>query len=309
MRRKKIKGAGADAGPAFNNHRLKERLFSLFVLGAGTLVLLILGGFFLTLFIRSMPALGASGLSFVAGSRWAPSSGVFSSFPFIAGTLITSFTAILIALPFSLSLSVMLGEYMKKGALASFFKSVTELIAGIPSVIYGFWGIMILMPVMRQLQMKMGATPYGVGVLTAALVLAVMVIPYSASLGRDVIDMVPDDLKEAAYAMGATRFEVIRHVIVPHAGSGIVAGIFLALGRAVGETMAVTMLIGNSNFIPKSLLGPANTMSSVIANEFGEADGLHVSALMAVGLLLMIVTGLINSAGKAIMKKFTVEGA
>ncbi len=308
MRAKVEQGTGLRAGSDFNAHKIKDKTFSAYILGAGILVLLILGGFFITLLIRSIPVLRDQGLSFITGTRWAPMNDKFSALPFIAGTLLTSFTAIIIALPFSLSISIMLGEYVKKGRFAQFFKSVTELLAGIPSVIYGFWGIMILMPAVQVLQMHLGMTPYGVGVFTASLVLAVMVIPYSASLGRDVIDMVPDDLKEAAYAMGATRFEVVRHVVLPYARSGIMAGLFLALGRAVGETMAVTMLIGNANFLPKSLFGPANTMASVIANEFGEADGMHVPALIGVGLLLMIITGLINYAGKAIMKKFQVGG-
>ncbi|HDS02843.1 MAG TPA: phosphate ABC transporter permease subunit PstC [Firmicutes bacterium] len=289
-------------------HKVKEKGFSAFLLFSGTLVLMVLGAFFVTLVLQSFPLFRETGLKFFTTSRWVPMENAFSVLPFIAGTLMTSFLSILIAFPFSMALSILLGEYIKTGPFAAAFKSVTELLAGIPSVIYGFWGIMILMPLVQSLQIKLGVIPYGVGVLTASLILSLMIIPYAASLGRDVISMVPGDLKEAAYAMGATRFEVVAHIILPYARSGITAGFFLALGRAVGETMAVTMLIGNSNFIPKGIFSPANTMASVIANEFGEADGMHTTALIAVGLVLMLLTGIINSIGKSIMKRFQVGG-
>jgi phosphate transport system permease protein len=157
--------------------------------------------------------------------------------------------------------------------------------------------------------MKLGVAPYGVGIFTASLVLSIMIIPYSASIGREVISLVPSDLKEAALSLGATRFEVIRKVILPYAGSGIVAGILLSLGRALGETMAVTMVIGNSNFIPKSIFSPANTLASVIANEFTEATGsLYLASLIELGLVLFIVTTLINLIGKLIIRRMGVEG-
>jgi len=159
------------------------------------------------------------------------------------------------------------------------------------------------------LEMKLGVAPYGVGIFTASLVLSIMIIPYSASIGREVISLVPSDLKEAALSLGATRFEVIRQVILPYAGSGIVAGILLSLGRALGETMAVTMVIGNSNFIPKGIFSPANTLASVIANEFTEATGnLYLASLIELGLVLFIVTTLINLIGKLIIRRMGVGG-
>jgi phosphate transport system permease protein len=183
-----------------------------------------------------------------------------------------------------------------------------ELLAGVPSVIYGFCGLFLLAPLIRNLEIKLGVPPYGVGILTASLVLSIMIIPYSASIGREVIGLVPSDLKEAALSLGATRFEVIRKVILPYAGSGIVAGILLSLGRALGETMAVTMVIGNSNFIPKSIFSPANTLASVIANEFTEATGsLYLASLIKLGLVLFIVTTIINLIGKLIIRRMGVE--
>jgi phosphate transport system permease protein len=188
--------------------------------------------------------------------------------------------------------------------LPAIVKSAVELLAGIPSVIYGFWGLYLLVPIIRDLEMKFGILPYGVGIFTASVVLAIMIVPYAASIGREAIQLVPQDLKESAYSLGATRFEVVRIIIIPYARSGIAAGISLAFGRAFGETMAVTMVIGNSNFIPKSIFAPANTMASVIANEFTEAVGkLYLSSLIEIGLFLFIVSALITIVGKYIIKR------
>jgi phosphate transport system permease protein len=181
-------------------------------------------------------------------------------------------------------------------------------LAGIPSVIYGFWGLFVLVPIVRELEIDLSVTPYGVGILTASLILSIMIIPYSASIGREVIQLVPADLKEAALSLGATRFEMIKKIVLPYARSGIFAGILLSLGRAVGETMAVTMVIGNSNFLPKTLFSPANTMASVIANEFTEAtEALYLASLVEIGLLLFIVTMIINVIGRYIIHKMSVE--
>src|SRR5262249_20241996 len=154
------------------------------------------------------------------------------------------------------------------GWFSNFLKNTVELIAAVPSVIYGFWGLAVLVPIVRAFQTKIGVPPLGVGIFTASLILAVMIIPYAASLGRTVISMVPSPLKEGAYALGATRWEVIRSVIIPYTKSGLFAGILLSLGRALGETMAVTMVIGNTSQLPTSIFSPGNTMASVIANEF-----------------------------------------
>jgi phosphate transport system permease protein len=184
------------------------------------------------------------------------------------------------------------------------------LIAAVPSIIYGFWGLFVLVPLVRTLEMKLNILPYGVGVFTASIVLAVMIIPYGASLGITLIRMVPSPLKEGAYALGATRWEVIRSVIMPYTRSGLFAGVLLSLGRALGETMAVTMLIGNTTALASVfkdvIFGPGNTMASVIANEFAEADHtLYVSALIELGLVLFFVTVVINMIGKRIITRFT----
>jgi phosphate transport system permease protein len=216
--------------------------------------------------------------------------------------------AIIITIPFSFSISVFTGEFYKEGVLSNILKSMIELLAGIPSVVYGFFGLFVLAPVIRTLEMKIGVLPYGVGIFTSSLILSVMIIPFSASIGREVINMVPADIKEAAYSLGGTHYEVIRSTVIPYAKSGIFAGILLALGRALGETMAVTMIIGNSDFLPHSIFSPANTMASVIANEFTEATGtLYLSSLIEIGVVLFIITGIINILGKIIIKKLMVE--
>src|SRR5664279_891038 len=166
---------------------------------------------------------------------------------------------------------------------------------------FGFWGFYTLRPLIAQL----GYPGQGYGIFTSGLILAIMIIPYATSISNEIISMVPTELKEAAYSLGATRLEVIFNVIIPSARSGLVAGYILALGRALGETMAVTMLIGNANVIPKGLFSAGNTMASVIANQFGEADGLKMSSLIAIGLLLFAVTAAVNAVGKLIIRKFS----
>jgi phosphate transport system permease protein len=204
--------------------------------------------------------------------------------------------------------AIYLGEYNSRGWLSNFLKNTVELIAAVPSVIYGFWALVVLVPIVRNLEIKIGVTPYGIGIFTSSIVLAIMIIPYAASLGREMIKIVPQSLKEAAYSLGATRYEVIRSVIIPYTKSGLFAGILLSLGRALGETMAVTMVIGNTSIIPNSIFAPGNTMASVIANEFTEADRtVYLSALIELGLVLFLVTVVINMIGKRIIKRFTRE--
>jgi len=286
---------------------LSESSFRKILSVAGAFVLLLLLAIFFSLLIASFPAIRNFGIQFLFSSTWDPVRNEFGAFPFIVGTLATSFLALIISVVFSLPISIFLGEYSAQGSMATFIKSMIELLAGVPSVIYGFCGLFLLAPVVRTLEMKLGVAPYGVGILTASLVLSIMIIPYSASIGREVISLVPSDLKEAALSLGGTRFEVIRKVILPYAGSGIAAGILLSLGRALGETMAVTMVIGNSNFIPKSIFSPANTLASVIANEFTEATGsLYLSSLIELGLVLFVVTTVINLMGKWIVRRMGV---
>jgi phosphate transport system permease protein len=275
---------------------------------AGWVLLGLLAGIFTTLLVHSMPAIKELGAAFLYGRTWDPVSGELGALPFVLGTLLTSFLALAISVPFSLAIAIYLGEYFREGALSSLLKSAVDLLAGIPSVIYGFWGLFVLVPVVRSLQMRLGIPPYGVGIFTASVVLAIMIIPYSASLGREVIQLVPADQKEAALSLGATRSEVIRKVILPYARSGILAGVLLALGRALGETMAVTMVIGNSNFMPAGIFSPSNTMASVIANEFAEATGaVYLSALVEIGLLLFAVSMIINMLGRHVIKRVSLD--
>ena len=201
---------------------------------AGAFVVLLLLAIFFSLIIASFPAIRSFGIRFLFSATWDPVRSEFGAFPFVVGTLATSFLALGISVIFSMPISIFLGEYSAQGSTATLIKSMIELMAGVPSVIYGFCGLFLLAPLVRTLETKMGVAPYGVGIFTASLVLSIMIIPYSASIGREVISLVPSDLKEAALSLGATRFEVIRKVILPYAGSGIVAGILLSLGRALG---------------------------------------------------------------------------
>lgn len=286
---------------------LPESSFRKILYLAAICVLILLIAIFFSLLLSSLPAIRNFGVGFLARTTWDPVKAEFGALPFLVGTLATSFLALIISILFSLPISIFLGEYFRHGAASMLIKSIIELLAGIPSVIYGFCGLFLLTPFIRALETKLGVAPYGVGIFTASLVLSVMIIPYSASIGREVISLVPSDLKEAALSLGATRYEVIRKVTLPYAYSGIFAGILLALGRALGETMAVTMVIGNSNFIPTSIFSPGNTLASVIANEFTEATGsLYLASLIELGLVLFIVTTVINVIGKIIIRRMGV---
>ncbi len=267
-------------------------------------LIVLLFGFFITFIFESSESLSKFGFGFITGTQWDPIDSQFGALPFLIGTLITSFLALIISFPLSLMIAVFLSEYFHKGFFHNIIKTAVELLAGIPSIVFGFWGLFVLVPVIRDFQTAIGIEAYGVGIFSSAIVLSIMIIPYTASISREVITMVPSDVKEAAYSLGATKYEVIRRIILPYSGSGIFAGALLALGRALGETMAVTMIIGNSNIMPTSIFSPGNTMASVIANEFTEAtDSTYLSALIEIGLLLFIVTAFINLIGKYIIKK------
>ena len=269
------------------------------------LVLILVMGIVLTLAVQSTLSMKVLGIKFLWGKVWDPVREIFGAYPFLIGTLFTSFLALIISIPFSFSVAIFLGEYYPKGWFSDALKNVIELIAAIPSVIYGFWGLFVLVPLVRSFEAKIGAEPIGLGILSSSLILSIMIIPYAASLGREMIRMVPSSLKEAAYAVGATRWEVIRSVILPYSKSGLFAGVLLSLGRALGETMAVTMVIGNTSIIPKNIFSLGNTMASVIANEFTEAaNPVYLSALIELGLVLFLVTVVINMVGKRIIQRF-----
>lgn len=294
----------------FSKHeKTQGKIFDFLLVFSSILVLLILIGAFVTLTVTSIPAIKKFGFSFLSGTTWDPVFDHFGAYPFILGTLLTSILALLISYPFSMALGILLSEYVKDGPIAGFFISATELLAGIPSVIYGFWGLFFLVPIVRKLEMTLGLPPFGIGILSASLILSIMIIPYAASLVRESIKLVPHDLKEASYALGATKLETIKNVILPYARSGTFAGFILSFGRALGETMAVTMLIGNSNMIPHNIFAPANTIASAIANEFAEASGgVYVSALIELGLVLFVLTTIFNVTGRYVIKKMSIEG-
>ena len=274
----------------------------------GLLMIVLVLGICLTLAWQSRLSISALGPKYLWSKVWDPVQDIYGAWPFLLGTLLTSFLALIISFPFSVSVAIFLGEYHPKGWLPNFLKNAVELIAAVPSVIYGFWGLAVLVPIVRSFESSIGVAPVGVGIFSSSLILAVMIIPYAASLGRSMISLVPSHLKEAAYGLGATRWEVIRSVVLPYTKSGLFAGILLSLGRALGETMAVTMVIGNTSAIPKSIFAPGNTMASVIANEFTEADKpVYLSALIELGLVLFLVTVVINLIGKRVIDRFTNE--
>lgn len=285
-----------------------ENVFKRTLMIMGLLMIVLVLGICLTLAWQSRLSIAALGPKYLWSKVWDPVQDIYGAWPFLLGTLLTSFLALIISIPFSVSVAIFLGEYHPKGWLPNFLKNAVELIAAVPSVIYGFWGLAVLVPIVRSFQSSIGVAPIGVGIFSSSLILAVMIIPYAASLGRSMISLVPSHLKEAAYGLGATRWEVIRSVVLPYTKSGLFAGILLSLGRALGETMAVTMVIGNTSAIPKSIFAPGNTMASVIANEFTEADKpVYLSALIELGLVLFLVTVVINLIGKKIIDRFTNE--
>jgi phosphate transport system permease protein len=283
-----------------------ENVFRQTLIIIGLIMVILVLGILLTLVVKSLPSIQALGLKYLWGKTWDPVQDIYGAAPFLLGTLLTSFLALIISIPFSLAVAIFLGEYYPRGWLPDFLKNAVELIAAVPSVIYGFWALAVLVPIVRTFESHIGVAPIGQGIFASSLILSVMIIPYAASLGRSMIQMVPSQLKEAAFSLGATRWEVIRSVILPYTKSGLFAGILLSLGRALGETMAVTMVIGNTSLMPHSIFAYGNTMASVIANEFSEADKpVYVAALMELGLVLFLVTVVINVIGKKIIDRFT----
>jgi phosphate transport system permease protein len=270
---------------------------------SSVVILLITGGMVFSLIGDAVPVFKEFGWRFITSTEWNPTEGRenYGALPFIAGTISTSVLALMICLPMAFATSLFIAEYFRKSAFSKVLGSMVDLLAGVPSIVYGLWGFYTLRPFIVSL----GLDPQGYGIFTSGVILAIMIIPYASSLSSEIIAMVPNELKEAAYSLGATRLEVIRHVILKNARSGIIASYILAFGRALGETMAVTMLIGNANKIPTGLFSTGNSMASVIANQFGEADGLKMSALIAIGLLLFVITGIINAIGKLVIKKLS----
>ncbi len=252
------------------------------------------------------------GLHFLVDSVWDPIAGQFGAFPLIVGTLLTSVLALIVAVPLSLGVAIYLTEFAPN-AIRKPIAMVIELLAAIPSVVYGLWGVFVLVPILRHtifpfLRSVLGFLPffqgviYGPSVLAASVILAIMIMPFIMSVSREVLLAVPGSQREAATALGATRWEAVRTAIVPYARSGIIGAVILGLGRALGETMAVTMLIGNRHDISTSLFAPGYTMAAVIANEFAEAsNALHFSAMTYVALVLFLITVVINASARLLI--------
>lgn len=281
---------------------MNDRIFRTLLLLTACLMPLVCGGIIYALVTDAAEAFRHFGFfKFLFSSEWSYTEGAeqYGALPFVAGTLMTTALALVFCIPFSLPVALFVGEYFKGSPVAAVLSTVTDLLAGIPSIIYGLWGFFTLRPIVMALNLS----PQGSSVLTASLVLAIMIVPYAASLSAEFIKMVPSDLKEGAYSLGATRLEMIRKVVFPVAGSGIFSSYVLAIGRALGETMTVTMLIGNTNQIPESIVSTGNSMASIIANQFGEADGLRLSSLIAIGLVLFLITAVINMIGKIMIKR------
>jgi phosphate transport system permease protein len=281
-----------------------EKISKLVLRVSSFIIILVFGGIVISMVVDAIPAFRTFGFfNFIFSKEWDPTEGKesYGALPFITGTIYTSFLALAICIPLAFSTSLFIAEYFANRKIAAWLKTLVDLLAGVPSIVYGFWGFYTIRPLISQL----GYSDNGFGIFTSAIVLAIMIIPYATSISNEIIAMVPLELKEAAYSLGATRLEVIFDVIVPNARSGLVAGYILALGRALGETMAVTMLIGNANVVPQNLFSAGNTMASVIANQFGEAEGLKLSSLIAIGLLLFGVTAIVNWIGKFIIHRFS----
>ena len=239
--------------------------------------------------LQAMPAFQEFGLGFISTSSWNPVTSQYGILPAIYGTIISSMIALLISVPIGLGVAIFLSEDYLPPSVQRIIVFLVELLAAVPSVVYGLWGIFVLIPFLKDI------TPLkGPGMLPAALILSVMILPTISAIARDAIINVDSGLRQAAVGLGATRWEAILQIILPAASSGIIGGIMLALGRALGETMAVTMLIGNSNKIDPSVFAPSNTISSLLANQFAEASGLQVSALMYAALVLFAITLVVN---------------
>ncbi|WP_241687869.1 phosphate ABC transporter permease subunit PstC [Janthinobacterium sp. 17J80-10] len=297
--------------------RWQDFLFHKVTLGFALFVLLVLLGILVSLVIGAMPAFREFGWSFITTVEWDPVNDKYGALIAIAGTLGTSFIALLIAFPLSFGIALFLTEICPAW-LKRPLGTAVELLAGVPSIIYGMWGLFVFVPLFAEyvqpaLKATLGQVPVigvlfngpmmGMGILAAGLILAVMIIPFISSVMRDVFEIVPTVLKESAYGLGCTKWEVVRKVVLPYTKNGVVGGVMLGLGRALGETMAVTFVIGNAHKLSWSIFTPGNSIASTLANEFAEAESvLHVSSLYALGLILFVITFIVLSAAKLMLR-------
>ncbi|MBM3550457.1 MAG: phosphate ABC transporter permease subunit PstC [Alphaproteobacteria bacterium] len=314
----------ADRTRVLGRLALVDRIFRQATRAAAVIVLVILGGVIVSLVYGSLPAMRAFGFGFLVSQSWNPVTENFGAAPAIYGTIITSAIAMLIAVPVGLGIAVFLTElcpYVLRRPIGT----AIELLAGIPSIIYGIWGLFVLAPFLQShvqpaliaafgdipvFSMLFAGPPYGIGMLTAGFILAIMVLPFVASISRDVFETVPPVLKEAASGIGCTTWEVMRYVVMPYTRVGVIGGVMLGLGRALGETMAVTFVIGNAHKISGSLLAPGTTISATIANEFTEAVGdLYTSALIELGLILFLITFVVLAIARYMLMRIEQKSA
>ena len=314
-------GFGASAlerSKVIKRFQTSDTFFRNLTLGAALFVLLILGGVIISLIAGSIPAFREYGPGFFVNQSWNPVTEKFGAAAAIYGTIITSLIAMLIAVPLGLGIAVFLTELCPMWLRRPIGIAI-ELLAGIPSIIYGIWGLFVFAPFLQEhvqpalisafgnvpvLSTLFAGPPYGIGTLTASLILAIMVLPFVTSISRDVFSTVPPVLKEAAYGVGCTTWEVVSNIVIPYARVGVIGGVMLGLGRALGETMAVTFVIGNAHKISASLLAPGTTISATIANEFTEAVGdLYTSSLIALGLILFIITFIVLSFARLMLMR------
>ena len=295
-----------------------DRLFGWACVSAGALVLLLLGGIILELFLGGLPAFKAFGLKFFWDTEWDPVQEVFGAGVSIYGTIVTALLAILLAVPMAFGVAFFLTELCPP-ALRRPIGTAVELLAAVPSIIYGMWGFFVIAPLMSHhvqpflidtlgelplIGALFQGPPFGTGLFTAALILAIMILPFIAATMRDVFDQVPAVFKESAYGLGSTRWEVMRGVVLPYTRLSVVGGIMLGLGRALGETMAVTFVIGNANRISTSLFGAGNTIASVVALEFGESEtgSLKLASLLALGFILFLLSFVVLAASRYMLR-------
>jgi phosphate transport system permease protein len=311
-----------DRAKVLQRLRLGDAAFRHLTRAAAVTVLVILGGIIVSLIHGSWPALRTFGFSFLTQTSWNPVTEKFGAIAPIYGTVVTSFIAMLIAVPVGLFIALFLTKLCPLWLRRPIGIAI-ELLAGIPSIIYGIWGLFVFAPFLQQyvqpflitvfgsvpvLSTLFEGPPYGIGILTAGLILAIMVLPFITSISRDVFEAVPPVLKEAAYGLGCTTWEVARYVVLPYARVGVIGGVMLGLGRALGETMAVTFVIGNAHRISGSILAPGTTISATIANEFTEAVGdLYTSALIALGLILFVITFIVLAFARLMLMRLNAR--
>ncbi|WP_133775122.1 phosphate ABC transporter permease subunit PstC [Enterovirga rhinocerotis] len=297
----------SDTAPAARrSHAVFDRSFRVLCMLSAATVLLVLIGILGSIVYGGWPAFREFGFwGFLTGSRWNVAQEVFGAWPAVAGTLLCALIALVIGVPISLGIAIFLTQLSPKW-LKGPIATAVELLAAVPSIIFGMWGLFVFAPLVSQyMQVPLNsvvegvpivgtilysAVPSGTGIFTAGVILALMIIPFIASITRDMLDQIPSILRESAYGMGCTTWEVVRHVLVPQTAVALVGAVMLGLGRALGETMAVTFVVGNANRLSASLLDPGSTIASRIANEYNEAGDLQLSALMALGCILFIVT-------------------